>query len=306
MYHIIPDIHGHADKLDGLLAYLGWRKMLSGWIGPTPEQRIVFLGDFIDRGPENARVLDTVRSLIDSGKACAVMGNHEFNAIHYHTVVDGKPLRERSQKNRNQHKSFLDEFPTGDARTRDAINWMKDLPLFFENDLFRAVHACWYAPAIDLLKTELSDTRLSDDDLEREGWTAGPLWDALQIVTSGVEKQLPEGYSFFDKGEHERHHVRIAWWLNGARSWRDAAQSVPDVSSLPDGNLPEDVFDYIYSDTKPVFFGHYWLTGRPRVEAPHALCLDYSAGKGGPLVAYRFEGDQKENLVDQIVAQEIS
>lgn len=33
---------------------------------------------------------------------------------------------------------------------------------------------------------------------------------------------------------------------------------------------------------KPVFFGHYWLTGEPAILSPHAAWVDYSAGKGGP------------------------
>ena len=40
---------------------------------------------------------------------------------------------------------------------------------------------------------------------------------------------------------------------------------------------------------KPTFFGHYWMTGRPAPLSPSAACVDYSAGKGGPLVAYRYE-----------------
>jgi hypothetical protein len=41
----------------------------------------------------------------------------------------------------------------------------------------------------------------------------------------------------------------------------------------------------------PVFYGHYWWTGEPAPLAPRAACVDYSAGKGGPLVAYRWEGE---------------
>ena len=43
----------------------------------------------------------------------------------------------------------------------------------------------------------------------------------------------------------------------------------------------------------PVFFGHYWLTGQPAPIAGNLACLDYSAGKGGQLVAYHWrEGDR--------------
>ncbi len=297
MYHIIPDIHGHSDKLDSTLAQLGWRKSTAGWRGPSPDQKIMFLGDFIDRGPDNRRVLETIRSLMDSGKAEAVMGNHEFNAIHFHTEVDGKPLRERSLKNIKQHESFLEEFPLNSSEAREAIKWMMTLPLLAENEQFRAVHACWYSPAIDLLRSEIPDLRLTEEMLHRPSWKSGDIWDALQCVTSGVEFELPAGNSFFDKGGHERHHIRMGWWLYGAKTWKEVAQSVPEASSLPDGEIPSSAAKYVYKDAKPVFFGHYWLTGAPVIEAPFALCLDYSAGKEGPLIAYRFDGQDSENTL---------
>ena len=84
-YTIIPDIHGQFAKLDALLTKLGWRKERLLWRRPANDQHLVFLGDFIDRGPENRRVLETVRDLVDSGFASAIMGNHELNAIHFHT-----------------------------------------------------------------------------------------------------------------------------------------------------------------------------------------------------------------------------
>ena len=39
----------------------------------------------------------------------------------------------------------------------------------------------------------------------------------------------------------------------------------------------------------PVLFGHYWLTGVPSVLSTNAACVDYSVGKGGPIVAYRWQ-----------------
>ena len=86
MFDFIPDIHGQSVKLCALLERLGWRRTPAGWVNDAPTREIVFLGDFIDRGPDNAGVIAAVRSLIDSGKARAVMGNHELNAIHYHSV----------------------------------------------------------------------------------------------------------------------------------------------------------------------------------------------------------------------------
>ena len=42
---------------------------------------------------------------------------------------------------------------------------------------------------------------------------------------------------------------------------------------------------------KPVFVGHYWLTGTPERLSNKVACVDYSVAKGGKLVAYRWDGE---------------
>ena len=54
------------------------------------------------------------------------------------------------------------------------------------------------------------------------------------------------------------------------------------------------------ASAKPVFFGHYWLTGEPVLQSPNALCLDYSAGKDGPLVAYRWEDGEEALSLERV------
>ncbi len=45
-----------------------------------------------------------------------------------------------------------------------------------------------------------------------------------------------------------------------------------------------------YADhRKPLFVGHYWLRGMPKLLKPNLACLDYSACKTGRLVAYRMQ-----------------
>lgn len=77
--------------------------------------------------------------------------------------------------------------------------------------------------------------------------------------------------------------------------------SVPDLGRLPDAALPDHVRAQTYrADAPPVFFGHYWLTCTPALQASNALCLDYSAGKGGPLVTYAYEPDAGPLSLDQV------
>lgn len=287
---IIPDIHGQAEKLRLALQNLGWRRNGTTWLHPDPDRQIVFLGDFIDRGPENGAVIRIVRELMDAGRAQAIMGNHELNALHFHTAdpETGAPLRPHDKDNLFQHESFLKEFPLGASHTKDVLDWMKGLPLFIETDEFRAVHAAWIQPAIDKLREQTGTGILSQDQLIRAAQKNDALYELAEAVAKGPEARLPHPHSFVDKGKKVRHHVRVKWWNGDARNWRQLAKSVPDVNQLPDGPLPDDLFAQIYPvGDKPVFFGHYWMSGEPELQSANALCLDYSAGTDGPLVTYR-------------------
>jgi serine/threonine protein phosphatase 1 len=62
------DIHGCRDQLHELLAQ----------VKPTPADRLVFLGDYIDRGPESAGVIDDLLQLRERFPSSVFLrGNHE-------------------------------------------------------------------------------------------------------------------------------------------------------------------------------------------------------------------------------------
>lgn len=294
---IIPDIHGQAEKLRLALQNLGWRCHGTKWSHRNPDRNIVFLGDYIDRGPENASVIRIVQELIASNRATAIMGNHEFNALHYHTVdpETNKPLRKHDDDNYKQHKSFLNEFPLGADHTKRVLHWMKGLPLFIETKDFRVVHAAWIQPAIDDLRRQTGDGILSEDQLIRAGRKGQPLYDLAEKILKGPENRLPDEHSFNDKDGKQRFDVRLKWWNGDAQNWRQVAMSVPDITQLPDARLPNNLLKTIYpAGDKPVFFGHYWMSGEPELQSANALCLDYSAGTDGPLVTYeRIAGEEK-------------
>ncbi|MGI2029712.1 hypothetical protein [Endozoicomonas acroporae] len=51
---------------------------------------------------------------------------------------------------------------------------------------------------------------------------------------------------------------------------------------------------YRYTDTEPLFVGHYWMDGNPGALSENVACVDYSVARpGGKLVAYRWRGEQK-------------
>ncbi len=63
----VGDIHGCADELRRLIDKLPI----------TPETTLLFLGDYIDRGPDGRQVIDTILELSERCQVVALMGNHE-------------------------------------------------------------------------------------------------------------------------------------------------------------------------------------------------------------------------------------
>lgn len=296
-YHIIGDIHGQADKLEELLVYFGY-EYFSG-VYQHSNAKVVFLGDYIDRGCQHRRVIEIVRNMVEQGHAFAVLGNHEFNAICFHTQhpETADPLRPHSANNIRQHEAFLKEYALKDEETQKVIAWFKKLPLYLEvknpvdgDILFRAVHACWNQKIISRTQPILTDEYIVNA-AEKETL---PYKD-IEVLLKGPEIALPEGETFRDKDENVRHNIRIKWWKTTNHCTYKDIGMVPEGAVLPEIRIESMENDAIYpEDAPPLFFGHYWLSGQPRVIRNNLACLDYSAGKGGALVAYHWDGGKHE------------
>lgn len=303
-YDVIPDIHADIDRLKSTLVSLGYVRGGGTWV--HPEGRIAaFLGDFIDMGRANRSVLTLVRAMRDQGHAVAIMGNHELNALLYHRPglnADGTNdgyMRAHSAKNRDQHQTFLDEFPVGHLGTNEMMDWFLSLPLFLDLGGVRLVHACWDDARMATIRNRRPNGLLAIDDLQEIALENDATGFAEAVLTTlkGPEAELPAPHYFHDIKGHRRTALRLKWWQSGAMTWRDAALSVPDPETLPATPIEGDIAFRSYdADAKPVFFGHYKRLGSPAIDAPNAVCLDY------PRVtcAYRWAGEtwlDPQNLI---------
>lgn len=292
-YDVIGDIHGHAETLIALLEELGY--VLENGTHRHPYRQAIFLGDFIDRGPQQRRVLEVVRPMVESRSALSVMGNHEFNAIAFATRDGDEYLRPHNEKNAGQHEAFLREYPLGSQEHAEMIEWFKTLPLWLDLGDIRIVHACWDRSLIAHLETRTDSGCLTDEllrDASKKGTTDH---EAVEVLLKGKEIPLPEGASFQDKDGNHRHHIRIRWWDQSARMHRDAFLGPESaITHIPEEPLDRDHLIEYGHDLPPVFLGHYWLSGEPTPLASNIACLDYSVAKeGGKLVAYRWDGEKQ-------------
>lgn len=294
MFDLIGDIHGHADKLEALLAKLGYSKKNNYYAHPT--RKVLFVGDYIDRGPQIRQTLEIVRQMVVHGSAIALMGNHEYNALCFHfQKTEGGHLRKHNIKNIVQHYETLKQFQSKQEEFEDYLEWLKKLPLFYVTETFRAVHACWDNKNINFLKQKLVNNCLTDELIYEAVKKETRLHEAIEQTLKGKEMKMPPGLSFNDKDGTIRQEVRIKWWED------PATMNYKSISVEPIDNLPETPIDlllfgehgYYEANEKPVFFGHYWLKGEPMLYRDNICCLDYSVAKHGYLVAYSFDGELK-------------
>ena len=290
MYDIIGDIHGHAAELIELLEKMGYREV-SG-VFRHPSRKVIFCGDFIDRGPSIPDVVRIARGMVEGDAALAVAGNHEFNALAFHTERSpGLYFRPHDEKNLHQHGETMRQFDKEELRT--ALEWFAGLPAALDLGNLRVVHACWDPEGIELIQSALET---------HGGMTAGFLksatdkhhqvFRAVERVMKGPEIALPDGITVKDKEGNPRRRVRIRWYDPPAQDSL-ADYSLPSQQSLQLVPVPPSAPAIPYPETAPpVFVGHYWLPDAvPRPLRHNVACLDYSVARHGMLCGYRFEGE---------------
>ena len=297
-YDLIGDLHGEADVLRDLLARLGYTQPRAGASHRHPHgRRVIFLGDYVDRGPAIRETLHLVRAMVESGAALALCGNHELDSILYGTPDGaGGWLRTHSVANTAMHARTQAEFADRPDEWREWLRWFQTLPLSLDLPGLRAVHACWDPSQIAIL----GERRLDDATLLR----AAAGYDnvdgiAVRRLLCGPSVPLPEGIHITGRTGGPLTWMRVRWWHDGPnRTYREACIN----RYMPGPGIPIPTEHHAKltipqgDDRRPIFIGHYWMPPEhPAPLTPTLACLDYSVADGGPLVAYRWDGEQHLN-----------
>lgn len=294
MTDFIGDIHGYADSLSRLLKKMGYEHKNGCY--RHPERKALFIGDYIDRGPKIRETLQIVKDMVDHDQAIALMGNHEYNALCFHTPDgNGGFLRPHTEKNLKLHSETLAQLDDSDLE--HYLGWFQTLPLFYETEEFRAVHACWDEDSIAFLRTNLNNNNtLNGSSLFEFTRKRSRLYTAADIILKGVEVSLPEGIEpIADKEGIRRTEVRVKWWLTPASlSYIEySIKPNPLLSAIPVAAQKLTSYTPYAPSEKSVFFGHYWLEGVPQLFRENICCLDFSIANNGVLAAYRHDGEIK-------------
>jgi len=136
----IGDIHGCHTALNNLLDA----------VCPRPEDRIVFLGDYIDRGPASRQVLDTLLQLEKRCSPVFVRGNHELMILDARDDTLKASLWQ-SCGGSETLASYGSHGEQGWASTIPELHWafFEGTLRFFETERNVFIHAC-LDPELDM------------------------------------------------------------------------------------------------------------------------------------------------------------
>lgn len=113
---VVGDVHGCFDELQDLLQACGYR---------PASDRLIFVGDLINKGPKSHETLKFVRE----NRLDVVMGNHELKFLK-HLQDDGALGPQLADLKRRLGSNLM-----------DWVSWIQSWPSWIEDDEFLVVHA---------------------------------------------------------------------------------------------------------------------------------------------------------------------
>ena len=255
---IAGDVHGEIHALCSLMQHLGYESE-----GSHPEgRRLVFVGDLTDRGPDSPAVVDLVKSLVESGRAQCVLGNHDFNILRDHPKKENRWFYGKVFKAKDgeyaKDGTVVPQVLANDMIRERVLAFFRTLPIALVRKDLRVVHACWDNEMIEIVRNATDTVSLFDnqaalidselasmcdtDDIDKglQHQNCNP----VKLLTSGPEERAESPEYHGDRWRNER---RVLWWNN-------------------------------YRDDPLCVFGHYALCDGESRGKGSAFCVDFGVG----------------------------
>lgn len=297
MYDIIGDVHGYASLLKKLLLQMGYSKTESGYSHPT--RKAVFVGDFVNRGPEIRKTIRIIRKMVENGNALAIIGNHEINAIIYYLKdKNGLPLVKSPQKNFLSLYKTINQFADRSEEWASHRKWMRELPLYFDLGEIRIVHACWSDEAIEIINKAEAEGKTRKSILRNVYKNPkSNVSKSVLALTKGIDFKMPGDLKIINNKGVSPRTFRVRWWEE-AEGKTFEEMSFESKCSFPPYDIPKQLIPQhvAYNENEPiVFFGHYCRFNGPHIIKSNICCVDSCVTGSKTLTAYRWEGENELN-----------
>lgn len=262
MNYLIGDVQGCDDALGRLLDACGF--------SPSRD-RLVLLGDLVNRGPASLAVLRRLQAL--EGSATCLLGNHD---LHLLAVAQGV---------RRLHRSDTFGDVLDDAHREGWLAWLRERPLAHQECGWLCVHA-GVPPQWDAAQTLACAAEVQEV-------LRAPQGHAFIQALYGDEPARWE--------EALTGHARLRFIVNALTRIRFVDshgtlefRTKEGTGAAPEGHVPWFDAPGRRTAATPMAFGH-WSTLGP-LERPGLLALDTGCVWGGCLTAVRVDGGRRERF----------
>lgn len=180
--YAIADLHGELSLLNKALVRIEEHSAAHG----VPSG-VVFLGDYVDRGPDSHGVVARIKSLLeeDPARFFAVAGNHEQMMVQAVMAT----IEERDGVGldlwlKHGGQETLDSYKTHPGALSEHIEWMKNLPTNVQTENHIFVHA-------GVHPDKTLDEQEMEDFLWLRGWESFPQKHEKHIVYGHSARKKP-------------------------------------------------------------------------------------------------------------------
>jgi serine/threonine protein phosphatase 1 len=185
-YAVVPDIHGYFEPLAWALEWIDSKR--------DEIEKVVFLGDYVDRGRDSPKVLDLLsRRPRDSN--VFIRGNHDQMMLDYLEYPDGNS-RWYEFWGAETASQFRDRWKSGGLAENPGMapyaDFIRQTAFSYETDLYIFVHA-----AIDPFKPMTSQ---SHDMM---------LWGNHQFCYNSVDRLVVTGHIIMDQPTLKNNHLAL-------------------------------------------------------------------------------------------------
>jgi bis(5'-nucleosyl)-tetraphosphatase (symmetrical) len=251
--YAIGDLQGCGQQLDALLALIDQE---------TPNAKIIFLGDLVNRGPQSLATLRKVKALGD--RAQTVLGNHDLH------------LLAASHGIRKLHPSDTVNDILSAPDREELLDWLRHRPLAIMHEQHLLLHAGvlpqWSATQALSLAQEVEAVLQSDQ------WV-----DFLHQMYGNTPAKWEPQLSGYDR---LRCIVNALTRLRFCTADGTMEFTIKESSAeAPEGYMPWFAVPDRQSQDTTVVFGHWSTLGLTL--APNLISLDTGCVWGGKLSAMR-------------------